>query len=79
MLNGEPGMPIKHGRGLRQGDPPLLFILTMDPLQWLLDMATRAGLLHPIGANLVRLRTSMYADDTAMFIRLVATDVNHHQ
>jgi hypothetical protein len=79
MLNGEPGMPIKHGRGLRQGDPPLLFILTMDPLQWLLDMATRAGLLHPIGADLVRLRTSMYADDTAMFIRPVATDVNHLQ
>lgn len=28
MLNGEPGTPIKHARGLRQGDPyPLCFLL----------------------------------------------------
>jgi hypothetical protein len=35
MLNGQPGVPIKHARGLRQGDPLslMLFILAMDPLQ----------------------------------------------
>jgi hypothetical protein len=34
MLNGEAGRPIKHVRGLKQGEPlsPLLFILAMDPL-----------------------------------------------
>jgi hypothetical protein len=33
LLNGVPGTPIKHERGLRQGDPllPMLFILEMDP------------------------------------------------
>jgi hypothetical protein len=41
----------------------------MDPLQKLLDLATQAGLLHPIGADLVRLRTTLYADDTAIFLR----------
>jgi hypothetical protein len=81
LLNGAAGRPIQHGRGLRQGDPlsPLLFILAMDPLQKLLDLATQAGLLNPIGADLVCLRTSMYADDTALFIRPIAMDINHLQ
>jgi hypothetical protein len=35
LLNGVPNVPIKHGRGLQQGDPlsPLLFVIVMDPLQ----------------------------------------------
>jgi hypothetical protein len=49
ILNGAVGHPIQHGHGLWQGDPlsPMIFILTMDPLQRLLDMATQAGLLSP--------------------------------
>jgi hypothetical protein len=55
-LNGAPGQPFKHGRGLRQGDPfsTLLFILAMDPLQRLLELATQEGLLHPSGAERTR-------------------------
>jgi hypothetical protein len=68
LLNGEAGRPIKHGRGLRQGDPlsVLLFILAIDPFQKLIDMTTEAGLLHPIGVDPVRLRMSLYANDTAL-------------
>jgi hypothetical protein len=38
LLNGIAGEPIKHGRGLRQGDPlsPLLFVLEIDPLHHIL-------------------------------------------
>jgi mannosylglycoprotein endo-beta-mannosidase len=42
MLNGCPGRPFAHRRGLRQGDPlsPMLFILAMEPLQLLFDRST---------------------------------------
>lgn len=71
LLNGEPGQPIKHRRGLRHGDPlsPMLFILAMDPLQRVLDKATAHGLLQPIGTDPIKLRTSLFADDAALFLR----------
>jgi hypothetical protein len=66
---------------LRQGDPlsPMIFILAMDPLQQLLDMATQAGLLSPIGADPIKLCTSLYADDAVMFLRPIVTDVANFQ
>jgi hypothetical protein len=77
MLNGKLGHPIRHGRGLRQGDPlsPMLFIITMDPLQQLLRLTTHEGLLNPIGAATVKLWTSLYVDNAALFIRPVATEL----
>jgi hypothetical protein len=81
LLNGEPGTPIKHGRGLSQGDllSPVIFILAMDPLQWLLDMATRQGLLHPTGADPIKVRTSLYVDDAMLFLRPIASDISSLQ
>jgi hypothetical protein len=81
LLNGQPGHPIKHAKGLRQGDPlsPMLLILAIDPLQRLLDMATQHGLLTPIGANPVKLRTSLYDDDVMLLIRPIAQDLSNLQ
>jgi hypothetical protein len=63
LLNGQSGMS------------PMLFILAMNPLQKLLDMVIMEGLLHPIGTLLVKLRTSMYVDDAALFLRPIAIDI----
>jgi hypothetical protein len=81
LLNGEPGRPIKHAKGLHQGDPlsPILFIIAMDPLQRLLDMATQEGLLTPIGSDPIKMRVSLYADDAMLFIRPIAADVSNIQ
>jgi hypothetical protein len=81
LLNGEAGQPIKHGRGRHQGNPlsPILFILVIDPLQTILHKATQQGLLHPIGDDTIKIRTSLFADNTALFLRPLAIDVTHFQ
>ena len=70
LLNGRPGPAIRHGRGLRQGDPisPMLFILAIDPLHHLFRLATEEGLLRPIRQRPIRCTVSLYADDAGIFV-----------
>ena len=78
LINGIAGDPIKHGRGLRQGDPlsPLLFVLAIDPLHHLLSKATEQGKLHKIRGRAPMIRTSLYADDAAIFVTPNKDDIN---
>jgi hypothetical protein len=41
-------------------------------------MATQCGLLTPIGADTVKLMTSLYADDATLFIRPIDISNLHH-
>jgi hypothetical protein len=77
LLNGIAGYPIVHGCGLRQGDPlsPLLFVLAIDPLAKILEGATRHGLLHKLRGRGNILRTSLYADDAAVFVAPFREDI----
>ena len=77
LLNGQRGPTFNHARGVHQGDPLSLmfFILAMDPLQRLLDMATHQGILTPLPPVAAKWRTSMYADDAAIFINPIKEDV----
>jgi hypothetical protein len=70
---------IVHGRGLRQGDPlsPLLFNIAIDPLQRILQVATEQGLLSRFPRKGARFRTSLYADDAAIFVAPTYDDVSN--
>ena len=72
-----PTAPIKHGRGLRQGDPllPLIFVIAIDPLQKLHDMATKEGHLAKLRDKFTVTHASMYVDDTIIFITPSKQDV----
>lgn len=77
LLNDARGRWFTHRRRLRQGDPlsPMLFILAMDPLQKLMDLATREQKLSPIQHRAAKLRISLFADDAVMFINPVRDEV----
>ena len=65
MLNGSVGSKLRHARGLRRGDPlsPYLFILAMDVLSIIFDIAAEEGHLTLLKGRQARLRLSLYADD----------------
>lgn len=77
LLNGCPGEPFLHRRGLRQGDPlsPMLFILAMEPLQKMIAKATADGLLTPISQQAASLRTRLYVDDAALFVNPIREEI----
>ena len=73
------GPPVKHGHGFMHGDPisPLLFVMAIVPLHKILDLATRKGLLHKIRGRGAMVRTSLYADDVAVFVAPIKRDINN--
>jgi hypothetical protein len=77
LLNGARGKWFNHFRGLRQGDPlsPLLFIMAMEPLQRLMEIAGRDGLVTPLHVRADKLRVSFYADDAGVFVKPVKEEV----
>jgi hypothetical protein len=53
----------------------MLFILAMEPLQRLFELATQMEVLTPLNSRIARLRASFYADDAALFINPHKNDI----
>lgn len=72
LLNGIPGKPFVCRRGVRQGDPlsPLLFVLTADLLQTIINKAWQDGVLnHPLSNDFEDFFPIVqYADDTLLIL-----------
>ena len=77
LINGLQGPSFHHARGVRQGDPlsPMLFILAMDPLQRMLELATQNGAISPLPSTIARWIVSLYADDAAIFLNPTKDDI----
>lgn len=78
LVNGQPMQGIKQARGVRQGDPlsPLLFILAIDPLQRIIEVASQKGVLKSVLPKAANLRCSLYADDAAVFSHPSASQID---
>jgi hypothetical protein len=79
ILNGILSQRIKHARGLRQGDllSRMLFILAIDPLHRLMELAATGGLLQPILPRAATLRCSHYADGAALYANPDKAELHH--
>jgi hypothetical protein len=54
-----------------------LFVLAIDPLAQILERATTVGLLHKLRGWRDILRTSLYADDVAVFVAPFKEDIQN--
>jgi hypothetical protein len=69
LLNGFLATPSSVACGLGQGDPlSLLFIISIDPTNDIINNSTMQGLLNPLQGRSPTNHTLLYANDAAVFI-----------
>jgi hypothetical protein len=69
----------RHARDLRQEDPlsPMLFILAIDPLHEIIELAAQKGHVHSILPKAAALRCSLYGDDASLFANPSQQELTH--
>uniref|UniRef100_A0A453BHJ3 Reverse transcriptase domain-containing protein n=1 Tax=Aegilops tauschii subsp. strangulata TaxID=200361 RepID=A0A453BHJ3_AEGTS len=77
LMNGEPGPPIWHRKGLRQGDPvsPQLFVLAVDTLARLIKRVVDMGIMAQLHPTRSIPAVSLYANDAVLFCHCSPSDI----
>ena len=57
----------------------MLFILAIDPLAKIIDHAIQEDIISLIPSRAIRMRTSLYADDAAIFMNPIKTEIQAFQ
>jgi hypothetical protein len=53
----------------------MLFILAIDPLQRILQLATNRGILSTIRPRMTQCRISLYADNAGIFVNPIKEEI----
>jgi hypothetical protein len=77
LMNGALDARIRHGWGLRQGDPlsPMLFIIVMNALDDIFYKAHQWSLLQSVEVRGITHRALMYADNVIIILSPVAREL----
>lgn len=54
----------------------MLFVLPLEPLQWIMVIATEQGLLSPVMQSAAKMRASLYADYAALFVNPIKEELH---
>ncbi|KAE8770420.1 hypothetical protein D1007_57835 [Hordeum vulgare] len=76
LINGNPGPPVIHECGHRQGDPVshMLFVLVNDALNFVFQKAIKAGVLHHVTPRHDASSIFLFVNDVVIFSH---TDLDH--
>lgn len=53
----------------------MLFILAIDPLKRILELATQENILSPLNNRVAKMRTSLYADDVTIIVNPIKEEI----
>lgn len=77
LINGTPGPPVDHARGLRQGDPllPMMFVLVIDALNSMVQYTVQHGILQRLTTRQAASSISLFAVDVVIFCHPVDSNL----
>lgn len=79
LINGEPTKPFTASNGIHKGDPiaPYLFVIAMQGLSAMMEVAVDAKLISPLKAGRLRISHIIFVDDLIIFAEATPTNTDY--